>query len=915
MAKKCCKPESVTKKNEEISIECCSLIQYSPDLLYILDTKGNILETNPNVVKRLGYTKDELIGSSILKIFTPESKKSFKDKLSQMLEKGYYKAESDLLTKKGEIIHIECEGTAYKNEKGEIERIIVFEHDITNRKKIENELQQKTSDLKERVKELKCLYNITDLANDISNTKDKLFQKALQFIPAGWQYPDITCARIVFNKQEYRSKKFRETAWKQCRDIFIGKQKEGVLEVYYLEERPESDEGPFLKEERNLINAIAVQIGETIERKRAIDDLQESEGKKRLLLETIINGVLENDLNGRITYANPAYLKMYGYKKSEEVVGKKHIWDGLKDKEAIKILKDYFNDVIREQPDPVPYHSQEVTKDGQSIDVRVDWNYLRDANGKLTGFTSIITDITESKKAEEKLNQSNELYSDLANTQPMGIYRIRVLSGKIVNSAARGRPKMPPYVFEFANDRFCEIFRQTRQAIEETPGIITDLVYEDDKSDWIEINSEASRKLIPFKWEGRFIVDKELVWLHLESLPRKLKSGDVIWTGICFDITDRKRNEALLQESEKRFKELANLLPQPVWETNIKGEFIYTNRAGYEILGYTMEDLNKGIHIGDVIAEEDRKRAEINFSKVMSNEDIENHEYFCLKKDGTRFPALIYSTSVIHEGNLTGIRGITLDITERKKAEDELRAKTEELEYMNRELESFAYAASHDLKAPLRAVNNLASWIEEDLRDVMKKDTKEKVELMRSRVSRMDKLLDDLLVYARIGRIERKTEKVDVQKVIQDTVDLLSPPKEFKIEIVTDVPVFETEKVSLEHILENLIDNAIKHHDREDGCVQIAVKDIDCCYEFTVSDDGPGIDKKNHSKVFQLFQTLRPRDEVEGSGMGMAMVKKIIETYGGYLILDSEPGRGTSVQFSWPKKINAKCCKHSDANE
>ncbi len=171
---------------------------------------------------------------------------------------------------------------------------------------------------------------------------------------------------------------------------------------------------------------------------------------------------------------------------------------------------------------------------------------------------------------------------------------------------------------------------------------------------------------------------------------------------------------------------------------------------------------------------------------------------------------------------------------------------------------------------------------------------------MRGRVHRMENLLDGLLEYSRVGRVATEAEIVDTRELILGISDLIALPEGFSLVMSDEMPVLNTEKVSLEQVFRNLINNAVKHHDRNTGCISIAGTSNNEVFKFTVSDDGAGIEPEFHERIFTMFQTLKPRDEVEGSGMGLALVKKEIEYHGGRIEIDSASGiRGTSFHFSW----------------
>jgi len=257
---------------------------------------------------------------------------------------------------------------------------------------------------------------------------------------------------------------------------------------------------------------------------------------------------------------------------------------------------------------------------------------------------------------------------------------------------------------------------------------------------------------------------------------------------------------------------------------------------------------------------------------------------------------------------------------QRRKADTELLRYTQALERSNQELDAFAYAASHDLKAPLRVIQNASKWLEEDLEPHLTAETREHMSLLRSRVRRMEKLLDDLLEYSRIGRETgtSPSETIDAAVLVDNILAMLMPPEGFTLEVAPSLAGIEVNRMPLQAILINLISNAIKHHDKRVGRIEIFVEDIGPHYRFSIRDDGPGIPAQFHEQIFKMFQTLKPRDKVEGSGMGLALARKHVEISGGTLTLESAPGRGSTFSFTWPKKPardqkSSEGAMHSDA--
>ena len=231
---------------------------------------------------------------------------------------------------------------------------------------------------------------------------------------------------------------------------------------------------------------------------------------------------------------------------------------------------------------------------------------------------------------------------------------------------------------------------------------------------------------------------------------------------------------------------------------------------------------------------------------------------------------------------------------------EQIQVRQGELKRSNRDLDQFAYVASHDLKAPLRAISTLSGWIEEDISDRLSPEGREQLQLLRSRVERMDHLIEGVLQYSRAGRLETQDEEVDVGEMLSEIIDILDPPESFQIEVDPEMPVFDTPRLRLEQVFTNLIQNAIKYHDRPDGRIDVTVRRVGRFYEFAVKDDGPGIAPEHQDKVFMMFQTLQPRDQVESTGLGLSLVKKLVEEEGGSIRLESEPGHGATFRFTWP---------------
>jgi len=221
----------------------------------------------------------------------------------------------------------------------------------------------------------------------------------------------------------------------------------------------------------------------------------------------------------------------------------------------------------------------------------------------------------------------------------------------------------------------------------------------------------------------------------------------------------------------------------------------------------------------------------------------------------------------------------------------------------NRDLDEFAYIASHDLKAPLRGISQLSHWMAEDIEEGNLEDVPNTLQLIIARVTRLDVLLNDLLEYASINRKQATLVPLDCKALMEELFPLYAPPSGFELVIEGDLPKFITVKPPFEQIMRNLLDNAFKHHDKSEGKIYIACEEGDTAYTFMVKDDGPGIKSDHYDEIFKMFTTLKSRDEVEGSGMGLALIKKIVVHNHGEVYVESELGEGCAFYFTWPKHM------------
>ncbi|MBD2253544.1 PAS domain-containing sensor histidine kinase [Nostoc parmelioides] len=409
----------------------------------------------------------------------------------------------------------------------------------------------------------------------------------------------------------------------------------------------------------------------------------------------------------------------------------------------------------------------------------------------------------------------------------------------------------------------------------------------------------------------------KITWVLSEAVAEIDENVRIVgYIGTVVDISERHQIEEALRESEERFAMMANNAPVMIWMSGLDKLCNFFNQGWLDFTGRTMtEELGNGWV--ESVHPEDRECCIHTYTAAFDHREIFMMEYRLKRFDGQY--RWIFDTGTPRfnsDGSFAGYIGSCVDINPRKQVEITLQQRTKQLtrlntilaktttllQQRNQELDQFAYVASHDLKAPLRAIASLSEWLEEDLADQLPEENQHQMQLLRGRVRRMEALIDGLLEYSRIGRVHTELTQVNVDSLLREVIDSLQPPASFHIEIQPKMPTLVTKRVPLQQVFANLIENAIEHHTRIDGRVKISVRDLGKYYEFSVEDDGPGIPVEYQDKVFVIFQTLEPRDRKENTGIGLAIVKKIVETEGGSINLKSVFGTGSTFCFTWPKR-------------
>ena len=381
------------------------------------------------------------------------------------------------------------------------------------------------------------------------------------------------------------------------------------------------------------------------------------------------------------------------------------------------------------------------------------------------------------------------------------------------------------------------------------------------------------------------------------------------------DIFMAVRNK--LQTEEEKSLRLLDESRNNIYKTDTDGVVTYINHAFMELLEVSGPDEIVGRPFLPDRFWYDLKDRE-RFLQELKKRSIESRELTLKTAKGkqifvTVFPCYIKDA----HGQINESQGMVYDVTAKKelvalrKAEEELEKVNKDLEsavlelsHANEELREFAHITAHDLKTPLRAIGTLADWLSKDYADKFDEQGKEKIRLLVNRAVQMSALIDDILRYSRVGHNDNDKQKIDLNAVLSEAIIGVDPPENIEIVVENELPVLVCERAQILQVFQNLIGNAVKYMDKPSGKIKIGCVEHDAFWKFNVTDNGPGIEKRHFERIFKLFQTLSPSEEAENTGIGLSIVKKIVEINGGSVSVESEVGKGSTFVFTLPKQTS-----------
>ena len=869
------------------------LLEAAPDAMVVVNQGGDIVLLNLQAEKQFGYRRDELLGQRVTNIIPEgfaerliaDDLRSAEDALAQQIGTGI---ELTARRKDGSAFPIELMLSPLESAEGILVTAAI--RDISVRKAAELHLVQMEGRYRGLLEAAPDAMVVVNQRGDIvlvnlqsekqfGYRRDELLgQKVENIIPEGF------AERLIAD--DLRSP---EDALAQQIGTGIeltARRKDGSAFPIELMLSPlESAEGIL----------VTAAIRDISARKAAERHLVQMEGRYRGLLEAAPDAMVVVNQGGDIVLLNLQAEKQFAYRR-DELLGQP-VTNIIPEGFAERLLADDLRspeDALAQQIGT----GIELTarrKDGSTFPIEIMLSPLENAEGTL--ITAAIRDIGERKRAELALKRSELRYQLALQGMSVGLWDWDLVTNELVWSP-----------------RFKEIIGVTNAEFVPNDDEFESRLHPEDKERTVAMLQAHARNEGPYDVECRLRRnDGEYAWIHATGQAAWDASGNPLrMVGSVDDITQRK-------QAEERFRLVVESAPYPMLMINQGGDIVLVNMQTEKLFGYRREEL-LGQKVETLLPERFREGHPGQRSGYFTSTGVEpemqsmaaGRDVYALRKDGSECPVEISLIPIRTDQGLLVLNAI-VDITERKLLEQKNRKfnellenlvadRTAQLKAANKELDDFANAASHDLKAPLRVIDNASKWLEEDLREHLTDASRKSLRLMRGRVGRMEKLLDDLLEYSRIGRTmdEKDAEMINGDALMENIVTLLSPPEGFNVQVGAGFASSQLRRMPLQQILMNLVSNAIKHHDKKTGCIQVSVKDCGTMYKFAVKDDGPGIPARFHEQVFKMFHTLKSRDQVKGSGMGLAMVRKHVEAFGGTLALQSSEGKGSVFSFTWP---------------
>ncbi|GEQ87026.1 sensor histidine kinase [Patiriisocius marinistellae] len=629
------------------------------------------------------------------------------------------------------------------------------------------------------------------------------------------------------------------------------------------------------------IQGIARDI--THERKLQLNRI-ESESRLKALIGNLDSGILLEDEHREIVLANKKLCDLFKISDlPEKLIGKNCGRFAHESKYAFKNPEKFITKIDT----LIKNRKETLSEELHTVDGRIlQRDYIPIFNDKMyKGHLWSYKDITKEKEAQTLLKESQNRFKNLILNLDSGIFledenRVAILTNK----------------------KFCEQFYMPNPP-EFYEGVDCSNGAEESKSLFFEPESFVSRykeiisKREPVTREEVKLVDGKILERNFTPIFEKDDFKGHLWS--FNDVTlEKKYNKNLEVEKQKYSSIIANMNLGLI-EVDTNNIIVMVNQSFATITGYEEKELIGMESINVLIPEEEQETVN-EIAEQTRNGNSDSNEIRIKTKNGS-FRSLLVSSApnYNHQGKVTGSIGVILDISNTKELQRQKEELLKNLEISNNELQEYAHIVSHDLKSPLRSIFALVSWLKEDNLDKLGNNSLQNISLIESTLEKMEQLISDILHYSSVTSEQKIIKPVDLNIVIKNLKEILYFPSHIEFKVLNKLPIIKGDETRLQQLFQNLISNAIRYIDKENGIIQIDFIETEKYYQFSVIDNGIGISKEHYDKIFKIFQSLN--DNKESSGIGLSIVKKIVDLYKGNIWLESVVDEGTTFYFTLEK--------------